>query len=73
MLRRLGFEIDESKGKGSHAKAIHLTRRAKRPGGTHTNFVVIPDRKDYSKPLREDFIKEIEAFGFSREEILDEL
>lgn len=65
--------IDESKGKGGHAKATHPTRIAKNAGGRTTKFIIIPGRKEYSKPFREEFIKELVNFGFSKEEILKNL
>lgn len=67
-LKKLGFIISESKGKGSHAKATHPNRKPaperQRP------FIIIKKRKEYSKPFREDFIKEIMAFGFTKDEVI---
>ncbi|OGY23191.1 MAG: hypothetical protein A2172_02320 [Candidatus Woykebacteria bacterium RBG_13_40_15] len=67
-LKKLGFIIDKSKGKGSHAKAIYPTRRPKKP---QPPFIMIQYwHGDYYKSFREDLVKEIESFGFSREEII---
>lgn len=73
LTRRLGFIIDESKGKGGHAKATHPTRRSKTRQGMITDCIIIPNRKEYSKPLREDWIKELKGFGFTKEEIIKNL
>ena len=71
-LKKLGFVIDRSKGKGSHAKAIHPTRKpltANQPP-----FIMIQHiQGDYHKPFREDLMKELENFGFTRKEILKAL
>lgn len=65
----LGFEIDESKGKGSHAKATHPTKKPdpqrQRP------YIIIPNRDEFGDPgFRKDFIKEVCAFGFTEEEVV---
>lgn len=73
LCRKLGFIIDDSKGKGGHSKAIHPTRVAKDTKGRTTKFIIIAGRKEYSKSFRERFIKELVNFGFSKEEILDKL
>lgn len=71
LCNNLGFIIDESKGKGGHAKAKHPTKIAKDSSGRTTNFIIIPRRKEYSKHFRELFIKEIKNFGYSEKEIID--
>lgn len=73
LCRDLGFIIDDSKGKGGHSKAIHPTRKAEDTRGRTTKFIIISGRKEYSKPFREKFIKELTNFGFSKEEILKKL
>ena len=71
-LRLLGFDIDETRGKGSHSLAEHPKRKPsplrQRP------FIVIPHRKEFgNRSFRKDFIKEIIAFGFSKEEVIKAL
>lgn len=73
LCRDLGFIIDDSKGKGGHNKATHPTRRARDYRGRTTKFIIISGRKEYSKPFREEFIKELTNFGFSKEEIFKKL
>jgi hypothetical protein len=73
LCRKLNFVIDESKGKGGHAKATHPTRIAKDARGRTTKFIIIPGRKEYSKSFREKFIKELTNFGFTKEEIIKKL
>ena len=68
-LQKLGFSIDESKGKGGHAKAFHRTRKPnpirQRP------FIIIPKRREFGDPgFRSDFLKEVIAFGFTKEEVI---
>lgn len=70
-LTRLGFVIDESKGKGAHAKAIHPTRQAV---NEQAPYVIVRRLKEYKDPnFRSQIVKEILSFGFSKEEIIDSL
>lgn len=68
-LPKLGFQIDETRGKGGHALASHPTRKPNPP--RERPFVTIPSWKEYGDPnFRKKFIKEIEAFGFSEEQVI---
>lgn len=68
-LKDLGFEIDESKGKGGHAKATHPTRKST---NGQAPYVIIRGLKEYADPFfRSAVIREIIAFGFTREEIIE--
>jgi hypothetical protein len=69
LCRNLGFIIDSSKGKGGHSKATHPTKRSKDTQGRTTKFIIIPGKKEYSKPFRKEFVKELTRFGFSEKEI----
>jgi len=68
-LKLLGFEIFDDRGKGGHSLAKHPTRIPD-PARQRAN-IAIPHRKDFGDPrFRNDFIKEVMAFGFSREDVL---
>ncbi len=73
LCRKLGFTINESKGKEGHTKATHPTKIAKDANERTTKFIIIPGRKEYSKPFRERFVKELINFNFSKKEILKNL
>lgn len=65
----LGFIIDKTRGKGDHDLAMHPTKKPnyerQRP------FVTVPHWKEYGSPsFRSDFIREIMAFGFTRDEVI---
>lgn len=71
-LLKLGFNIDTKKGKGSHSIAKHPSRKPKdlkiqRP------FITIPNKKEFYIPSRHGFIKQIMAFGFTKEEVMEAL
>lgn len=68
-LKILGFDIYDDRGKGSHGLAKHPTRKPD-PNRSIAN-ITIPHYKTYDDPdLRNDFIKEIMCFGFTREQVL---
>lgn len=70
-LKKLGFEIDESRGKGGHYLAKHPEIK---PGHGQRPFITIRGMKEYGDPgFRSKVINEIRAFGFSREEIIEAL
>jgi len=71
-LIALGFIIDTKRGKGDHDLAMHPTRKPyherQRP------FITVPHWKEYGSPdFRSDFIREIMAFGFTRDEVISAL
>lgn len=67
-LKILGFEIHLDRGKGGHALAKHPTRKPN-PERQIAN-ITIPHTQTYDNPrLRNEFCKQIQAFGFSEEEI----
>lgn len=67
-LKILGFEIDDSRGKGGHKLAEHPT---KKPHSGQASFVTIRGLKEYSDPnFRKAVINEIKKFDFTEEEIL---
>lgn len=71
-LKALGFILDETRGKGDHALASHLTKRPnferQRP------FITVPHWREYSsRDFRSDFMREIMAFGFTRDEVISAL
>ena len=73
LCKKLGFIVDKSKGKGGHAKATHPTKTAKDDQGRTTKFIIIRGKKEYSKSFRERFIKELTHFGFTKEEIIENI
>ena len=69
-LKKLGFVIDESKGKGSHAKAIHPSRKPIVP--SQPPFIMIQRvQGDYYKPFREDLIKELKILVLPKKKFLN--
>lgn len=70
-LQKLGFIIDESRGKGAHALTIHPT---KRPTGGQAPYITIRGLKEYGDPgFRSRVVNEIRQFGFTRDEIIEAL
>lgn len=71
-LRILGFEIFQDRGKGGHGLAKHPTRKPD-PERQIAN-ITIPHTKTYDDPdLRSDFVKEVMAFGFTKEQVVQAL
>lgn len=70
-LFKLGFVIDEKRGKGSHIIATHTIR--KQLDTRLRPFITIPQRKEFYPPSRNSLVKEIMTFGFSKEEVLETL
>ena len=67
-LKDLGFTIDESKGKGGHAKATHPTRKST---NGQAPYVIIRGLKEYGDAFfRSHLINEIRCFGFTRDEVI---
>ncbi len=70
-LKILGFEIYEDRGKGGHGLAKHPTRKPD-PLRQIAN-ITIPHTKNkaFDDPnLRSDFVKEVMAFGFTKEQVI---
>lgn len=68
-LKSLGFEIDESRGKGGHSLGKHPT---KTNGSKFRPFVTIKGDREYGDPnFRGAIVREIMAFGFTREEVIN--
>ena len=68
-LKSLGFVIDKTRGKGDHDLAFHPSKKPnpqrQRP------FITVPHWKEYaSRNFRAAFIREIIAFGFTRDEVI---
>lgn len=71
-LSLLGFEIDEKRGKGGHSLAKH-PQKSPTPSRQRP-FITVPKRKEFGDPrFRADFVKEITAFGFTKEEAIEAL
>lgn len=70
-LKILGFDIYEDRGKGGHGLAKHPLRKPD-PLRQIANITIPHVKgKSYDNPdLRNDFVKEIMAFGFSKDEVL---
>ncbi|MCA9372136.1 hypothetical protein KC726_04520 [Candidatus Woesebacteria bacterium] len=67
-LRNLGFTILKNRGKGGHDLAQHPTRK---PYQNQLPHITIPHAVEYSsKTFRHMMIREIEAFGFTRKQVL---
>jgi predicted RNA binding protein YcfA (HicA-like mRNA interferase family) len=68
-LKKLGFIIDETRGKGGHALAKHPTRTN---GSKVRPFVTIKGDKEYFDPkFRSAIIREIMAFKFTKREVTE--
>ena len=68
-LKILGFVVYQDKGKGGHGLAKHPDRKPD-PQRQIAN-ITIPHTKTYDDPnLRGDFVKEVMAFGFTREQVI---
>ena len=70
-LKNLGFIIDKSKGKGGHYKAKCPPGIIIQPG--QKSFIIIPHTKEIFENLRNKILKEMNSFGFSKEQFLDAL
>ena len=67
-LKKLGFTIDKTRGKGGHSLAKHPT---KTNGSKVRSFVTIKGDKEYFDPnFRSAIVNEIRAFGFTRDEVI---
>lgn len=65
---KLGFEIREDRGKGGHILAVHPTTK---PAKGQLPHITIPSWKEYDDPkFRSKIIREIQKFGFTRDEII---
>jgi len=65
----LEFVIDKTRGKGDHDLAMHPTKAPNRV--RQRPFITVPHWKEYSsRDFRSQFIKEITAFGFTRDEVI---
>ncbi len=68
-LKDLGFKIDESKGKGGHAKATHPTRKST---NGQAPFIIVRGLKEYADPyFRGRVVNEIVCFGFMRAQVIE--
>ena len=67
-LKYLGFEIDESRGKGGHALAKHHSKKSSLDQRT---FITIKGDKEYYDPsFRGLLVRQTVAFGFTRDEVI---
>jgi len=64
----LGFKIFTGRGKGGHKLAKHLTLK---PIGYQAPNITIRGLREYgSADFRSDVVKEIMAFGFTRDQVI---
>ena len=70
-LRYLGFQIDDTKGKGKHNKA-KVPRTVKISPGQR-NFIMIPNDKNPGPDLKARLIRELLQFGFTKEQLIEAL
>lgn len=67
--RDLGFDIDYQSGKGGHALAKHPTRN---PSHGQRPFITIKGDREYGDPnFRSMLVREIMAFGYTRDEVIE--
>ncbi len=70
-LVSLGFEVDESRGKGGHAIAKHPTLK---PIEGQAPYITVRGLKEYADPgFRSALVNEVRKFGFSRDQVIDAL
>lgn len=71
-LKLLGFTVTTTGGKGSHAKAKHSTKIPSKDTYQRP-LLTIPHRREFGSIARKAFIKQVTAFGFTPDEVVQAL